>query len=192
MILPEDDHVVEALASDTSEEPLADRIQIRGLRRIVENDDTCTLGDRGKLLPKLVVVIADQVSRPFAPGSGLPQLLCGPLVARRPSDIEVEDFAGPTVDDEERKEGPEHHVVELQKITSLDIAAVVVEKGRPRPPRRYARFVNPAHVLLDSPLAHFDAELEELTADALCSPGIIRRQLQEGNARSCLPAAMSR
>ena len=40
------------------------------------------LSDRGKPLPELAVVVADQVSRAFAPSSGLPQLLCNPLIAR--------------------------------------------------------------------------------------------------------------
>jgi hypothetical protein len=56
MILPEDDHVVETLASDTSEESLADRIQIRGLRRNVENDDTGALSDRGGIGEKSCVL----------------------------------------------------------------------------------------------------------------------------------------
>jgi hypothetical protein len=132
----------------------------------VDNVDTCALSDRGKLVRKVVIVVVDQVSRPFAPGSRLPQLLCSPLVARRASDIEMEDFAGRMVDDEERKDGPEHHVVELQKITSPDVADVVVEKGRPPLPRRRVRFANAAHVFLDGPLARLDAELEELAADA--------------------------
>ena len=40
-MIPEDDHVVETLASDTFEEPLANRIQIRGLLRNVTPLLTC-------------------------------------------------------------------------------------------------------------------------------------------------------
>ena len=72
MILSENDHVVETLASRTPARFLTDRIQIRGFRRDDDNVDTRTLSDRGKPLPELAVVVADQMSRPFAPGSGFP------------------------------------------------------------------------------------------------------------------------
>ena len=53
MILSENDHVVETLASGTAEKSLADRIQIRGFRRDVDNVDTRALSDRGKPFPNL-------------------------------------------------------------------------------------------------------------------------------------------
>jgi hypothetical protein len=59
MILPEDDHVVETLASSTPEKALADRIQIRGPRRDVDNLDTRALSDRSKPLPKFAAIVAD-------------------------------------------------------------------------------------------------------------------------------------
>ncbi len=48
MIFPEDDHMIEALAPDTTEESLADRIQIRGLRRDVDDVDARARRDRGE------------------------------------------------------------------------------------------------------------------------------------------------
>ena len=65
------------------------------------------------------------------------------------SDIEVHDLAALVVDDEEREDGPEHHVVELQEITSPNISDVVLEKGRPPLPCRRTWSSNVTRVFLD-------------------------------------------
>ena len=51
MILQEDDYVAETLVSGTPEKALADRIQIGGPRRDVDDPDTRALSDRSKPLP---------------------------------------------------------------------------------------------------------------------------------------------
>ena len=126
--------MIETGAMSTPEKALADRIQIRGPLRDIDNLDTRALSDRRERLPELAAVVADQVPRAFAPSSCLPQLLCNPPIARGARDIEVDDLGGRMADDEERKDGPELCIVELEEITGPELSDVVIEKTRPSLP----------------------------------------------------------
>jgi hypothetical protein len=58
----------------------------------------------------------------------------------------------------------EPDVVELEEITRPDLVHVVPEERRPALPPG-TRTSKPAHVLLDGPLRHVDAELQQLTSN---------------------------
>ena len=102
--------MVEALPPHAAEKPLADRVQVRRLGRDGHDFNASSRRDCGELASELVVVVPDQVPRALTLRRGLPELLSGPAVARKPGDVEVHDFAGPVPDDEEREEGPEQRI----------------------------------------------------------------------------------
>ena len=95
VILSQDDHVVQALLAQGSEESLADRIQVGRLRRDLHQ--LCPGSPNGgvELGPEFRVVVSDQEARPFSPWRRLADLLGGPLVGGAPGDVEVHDLAGP-------------------------------------------------------------------------------------------------
>ena len=74
----------------------------------------------------------------------------------------------------------EQEIEGLQEVAGPDLVGVVPEKRRPALTRR-ARFENPPHVFLDCALRHADLQLEQLAANALCSPeSILRGHLLDG------------
>jgi hypothetical protein len=83
----------------------------------------------------------------------------------------VHDTLGVHVDDEERKDGPEPHVVDLQEIAGPD--RVVTQERVPRLTEVRLRRPGSAHVLLGRALGDADAELEKLTAHPFGSPEAI-------------------
>jgi hypothetical protein len=102
----------------------------------------------------------------------LSQLLRRPLLARGARHRDVDDSFGVHVDDEEREQGTEPDVVDLEEVASPD---GVVSKERQPPltamrPRRTRR----AHVLLDRALRDADIEFQKLATDSFRSPQDVR------------------
>ena len=87
--------------------------------------------------------------------------------------FDVDDLAGPVGDDKEGVDRAEPGVVELQEIADPDVVRVVPEEGPPGLAVLPARTDGP-HVLLDRPLAHADAELEQFAADPFGAPQPVR------------------
>src|SRR5450631_708174 len=79
MPFAENNNVVEALAPDAAEKPLANRIHERSLDRRSSNADTGALCGTVKVGAELVIVVANDELGPDAEGRGLPHLLCRPL-----------------------------------------------------------------------------------------------------------------
>jgi hypothetical protein len=72
------------------------------------------------------------------------------------------------VDDEEEEDRAEEEVVALDEIAGPDVLGVILDE---RGPCLAARLASAGpHVLLNRSLAHADADLEQLAADALGSP----------------------
>jgi hypothetical protein len=84
-------------------------------------------------------------------------------------------LAAVVFDEEQRENGAEQNVVELQEVAGPDLFRVVLEERRPGLVRRSGGFSDRAHVLLDRALAHRDAKLEQLAPDALGSPRVVLR-----------------
>ena len=83
----------------------------------------------------------------------------------------MDDAAGDQVNDEKKEDRAEEEVVALDEITGPDVVGVILDE---RGPCLAARLASAGpHVLLDRSLAHADADLEQLAADALGSPETI-------------------
>ena len=88
--------------------------------------------------------------------------------------VDMHDFATGVRDDDEREDGAEPGIVQLQEVTGPDLRRMVSEEGGPRLPGRLAGR-DGLHVLLNRSLADADAELEQLAADTFGAPESIGR-----------------
>ena len=70
LLLMEDEQMIEALTSYTSQEPLTDGIRSRGVIRSFENLDVTRMSKPREAHPKLAIVITDEVLRSHAIGGG--------------------------------------------------------------------------------------------------------------------------
>ena len=161
--------MIQALAAEAAEEALADRVQVGrpGWDRDHVNIRAC--GGRGEVAPELAIVVPDQEPRCAVVRRSLSELLSDPRIGRGAGDVDVDDLAGPVGDDKERVDRAEPGVVELQDIAGPDVVRVVPDEGPPGLAVLSARTDGP-HVLLDRPLAHADAELEQFAADPFGAP----------------------
>jgi hypothetical protein len=114
-------------------------------------------------------VVVDQEPGPDALGRRLAELLGDPGVGGRAGDADVDHAPGAQLDDEEREQGSEEQVGELQEVARPDLAAVRAQEARPRLAGR-ARRPDAAEVALDGALADRDAEFEQFASDALGAP----------------------
>ena len=73
LLLMEDEQMIEALTSYTSQEPLTDGIRSRSVIRSFENLDVTHISKPRETHSKLAIVITDEVLRPHAIGGGFPQ-----------------------------------------------------------------------------------------------------------------------
>ena len=110
LLLMQDEQMVEALTSDTTEEALADRIRSRGMIRRFENLDATRLGNLREGHSKLTIVITDEVLRSHTIGGGFPKLLRGPSIRRRSCDAFVNHSARVQFDNEEGKQRAEEEI----------------------------------------------------------------------------------
>ena len=161
--------MIQALAAEAAEEALADRVQVGrpGWDRDHVHIRAC--GGRGEVAPELAIVVPDQEPRCAVVRRSLSELLSDPRIGRGAGDVDVDDLAGPVGDDKERVDRAEPGVVELQDIAGPDVVRVVPEEGPPGLAVLPAR-TDGSHVLLDRPLAHADAELEQFAADPFGAP----------------------
>ncbi len=169
VLLAEDQDVIETLPAETAEKPLTDGVQVGRLRW--DGEDIDARGGRGcrEIASELVVVVPDQEARGVPIGRRLAKLLGDPRIGWGASDVDMHDLAAAVRKDDEGEDGTEPGVLELKEVAGPDIRRVVAEEGVPRLSKRLARAEGP-HVLLDRPLAHAEAELEQFAADPFGSP----------------------
>ena len=96
--------------------------------------------------------------------------MCAPVVGRRIGDGGVHHLSAAEVDKEQHEDVAEAHLVGLREVARP--RDVVANEGRPS---LSAARRPPLHVLLDRALADADAELEQLTANALGPPARVAR-----------------
>ena len=92
MLLAEDQQVIQALSSNTSQETFTDRIGSWRMNGRCEDLDAARCCHSSETGPKLAIVITNEVFRRVSIGSRLPQLLCGPRVGRSARHTYVDDF----------------------------------------------------------------------------------------------------
>ena len=93
LLLMEDEQMIEALTSYTSQEPLTDGIRSRSVIRSFENLDVTCFRNPREAQPKLAIVIPNEILRTRSIGGGFPQLLCSPSVGGRARHTYVDHFA---------------------------------------------------------------------------------------------------
>jgi hypothetical protein len=106
--------VVETLAANATEEALADGVRFRCPDRGANHPGAHASGDSLEELAELRVTVAKQEARPLAVRRSVAQLLRDPCVAGRACDAGLDHPSGSVLDEEEREDGPEQRVVELQ------------------------------------------------------------------------------
>jgi hypothetical protein len=92
MLLIEDQHVVQALSSDTSQETFTDRI---GSWRVIgrfENLDAARCCNTSETGSKLTIIITDEILRRVSIRNGLPKLLCSPNIGGRLRHPDMDHF----------------------------------------------------------------------------------------------------
>jgi hypothetical protein len=164
----EQDDVVERLSPATAHESLCDGIHVGGSHCDLYDFRPGALRHTVERRAELVVTIAQEETRSIAVHGRIPQLLCCPLLRGISGGGNVDNSSRREVDDEECVHLVEEDVVGLDKVTRPDVLGMILQERRPG----LSAFpgADPAHVLLDRALADLDAELEQLSLDALGSP----------------------
>ena len=127
----DDDHLIEALASNRADDPLRERVLPRGARRGEHLMDPHS-GRRGSDLSERMITIAHEIPRDFVPRKRLAELLGGPRRRRVGGDRDVHDTATLVRQDDQHEEqsicGGGHH----EEIGGCDLADMIREKRAPR------------------------------------------------------------
>jgi hypothetical protein len=166
--LAEDDDVIETVAPDAAEKPLANGIHERSLNGRPKNADAGALRGAVEVGTELTVVVSDDELGPDAEGSSLPHLLCRPLRGRVPRNANMNDLLCIDVHDEEREDLTKPNVVYLEKIVGPH--GVIAQERVPVLPARRRRIPTIAHVPLHGALRDVDSELDKLATNALGAP----------------------
>jgi hypothetical protein len=173
--LAQDEHMVQAFAAHSPQEPLADGILLGRAIRRAQLHDAGRRSDAGEGRPILAVVVADQVPRSLPEAGRLAQLLGDPGVRRLARDADMDDPVRAERDDEAGVERPETEVGDREEVAGLDVVGVIAQEGAPA--LAGAGWGSHApQVLLHGRLGDAAVELEELAADALGAPEPIGRR----------------
>jgi hypothetical protein len=135
LLLTEDQYVIQALSSYTSQKAFTDRIGAWCVIRRGEHLDAAHVCDSSETGSKLAVMITDEILRRLPIGSCLPQLLGGPGVGRRSRHPNVDNLPRFQFNDEKRKERTEAQVGDVQEIAGPDLPGMIAQEGRPALPR---------------------------------------------------------
>src|SRR6266516_1822965 len=92
LLLMEDQHVIQALSSDTPQKAFTDRIGWWRVIRCFEYLDATCCCHASEPGSKLAIMIANEIPGGLSIWSRLPQLLRGPSVGRRSRHADMDDF----------------------------------------------------------------------------------------------------
>ena len=126
LLLLEDQQVVEALLSYTSQEAFADCIGSGSVRGCVENLNSTGCRHTSETGAKFAVVITHQILRGLSKRGGFSKLLCSPSVGRISCDADVDHFARVQFDDEEGEQRMEEKVSYREKVAGPDLLCMGV------------------------------------------------------------------
>jgi hypothetical protein len=126
LLLLQDEHVIKALSTHTSQKPFTDGIRSRSLIWYPEYlDVTCFCNPR-EAYPKLAVIITDEILRLYTKGGSFPKLLRSPSVSGISCHTDMDYFSRVQFDEEEGIEGPEKQVGNCEKVTGPDLLGMSV------------------------------------------------------------------
>lgn len=171
MLFAQDDHLVEALAANAAEEALADGVHVRRAHCRRDDPDTRAGGYAVELRAEFAIVAQEQL-RSDPALRRVAQLLGSPGRARTSRNREMNHLARAQVDDEEREQRPEPHIIDLKKIARP--GGVVAQKRSPT--LTVVRWTYVSDVALNGSFREADTQLEEFAPNALGAPRPIRRR----------------
>lgn len=149
--------MVQALAPDATQEPLAGGIRSQRPDRRAQDSDPAARRDAGERGAVLAVVVTYVVLRALPEGRRLARLRRDPSGGRVPRDADVDDPARPEFDGAAGVERAEEQVGDRQEVAGLDLACLVAQERRPGLPASPNRAAL-ARISLESRLGHADVE----------------------------------
>jgi hypothetical protein len=175
----QDQQVIEAFLSHTSQEALANGIGSGCMNRRFEDLDRARFRHTSKARPELAIVITNQVLGCEPIRGRFSQLLRHPGISRGSCHAYMDHFPRLQFYDEERKERPKEEISDLQEVARPDLCRVSAQKGCPRL-ASWLLCANRPHVLLDRALAHTDAEFQQFSTNPFSTPEpIVLRHLPD-------------
>src|SRR6267143_542006 len=172
----EHDHMIEALATNGSNNPLYIGSLPRRARRRQNFADTRVSHPFSEVIAKDSIAVPQQVARELSKGKCLPQLLSRPLRGRVGGHIEMQN-ATPVMGQHQK------HVKDLEtdrghrkEIDGYQLLGMILQECAPGLRRRFAAA---HHVFADAALTDVDAEFEQFAVDARSTPaGILSALLR--------------
>jgi hypothetical protein len=125
LLLVKNQHMIQALSSDTSQESFTDRIGSWSMIRCFEHRNTACYCNTSETRAKLAIMIANEIFRRVSIRSRLPQLLCGPSVGRRARHPDMDDFPRFQFAEEKREERPKVQISHLEEIAGPDLSTMI-------------------------------------------------------------------
>src|SRR5216684_2577194 len=167
MHLAQDNHMIDALAPDRSDQPFGKAIlPRRGWRGglVPDAHGAKSACDNAPIDP---IPIADEVVRSLIPGKGLCYLTCNPFCRRICSDVGPDEVSAAAPDDDEGIERVEADRRNNEQVHGGNVWRVVVQEGPPSLAGWPSSF---DHVLGDARLRDLNSELEQFAVDAWRAP----------------------
>ena len=122
---------VQALASNRSDHPFADRIGLRAVRRRLQHGQAEIRDRFVQASREDAVPVVDQVPIGVVESNDLPQLLQGPCRTRVRRDVDAHQSAAAVLDDHEHVEQSECRRDRDEEVTGDDRVRVIAQEGRP-------------------------------------------------------------
>ena len=162
--------MIQTLALQAAYETFANGICPWRLDRRFQFFDPGASGDGRKERAVLLIPISNQVPGALISCGRFPQLLCYPGICWVPGHSGVGNTVTLQFNDDEDVERPEQQVMNHCKITSPDVAGMILEESGPGLPRFSAPL---RHVSLDRSFTNFDTQLEQFATNAFRTPEAI-------------------
>src|SRR5919106_2897759 len=161
--LAEHEDMIQALAPDRADEPLAERVLPRALRRREHLLDPHALHAAPELLAIDLVAITQEIAWGGVVWEGVDELLRGPGGGGVLGHVEVDDAPAVVGEDDEDEEDAETSGRHGEEVDRDQVGDVV---GEERPPGLRGLGLTLRHEPGDGPLGDLDAELQKLSVDA--------------------------
>lgn len=169
LLFLEDQEVIQAFSSHTSQKAFTDGIRLWGSVRRSKDVDAARGCYSREFRPEFAIIIPDQIIWRVSIGSRFSQLLRYPGIAGRARHIDMNDLSRLQLDDEERKKRAEEEVRDLQEIACPYFCRMVAQERFPGlSTQPFA--ADGSHIFLNRAFTHPNIEFEKLTANTFRSP----------------------
>lgn len=169
MAFVESDDVVEQIAATASHPALGNPVLPGTLDRGLHASNLQSANGSRNIQSILLIVVEEQEPGRGLVGKCFAQLLGDPTAGRVRGDVEVQDATPVMANDEKAVEQVESDGGDSKEVHRGNSLAVIVKKRKPTL-RRFSISRCTAHPAGDCTLRHIEAEHEEFTMDAGCTP----------------------